>query len=257
MAPLAPRGQRGFSLVELMVALVAGLIVSAAALSFFFSSMVSNGKYVQSTRVTQELRNSLDLISRDLRRAGYDQNALGLLATATASPFSRICRTTGGSATCITFPGAGVGDCILYAYDGTANPGKLLVAGNYDVGEIRGIRRKVVNNANGVSVGVIEYAVNTATAKPSCADASANYTTFPATCNGTWCALSDPSKMDITTLGFTDLGAVTGAVQMHDIQVSLQGRTAGTTDTVRGVKGNVRIRTECYDATLTNCTAAP
>ncbi len=44
-----------------MVAMVAGMIVSAAVLMFFFSSMKSNGEYVQSTRLTQELRNTLDL----------------------------------------------------------------------------------------------------------------------------------------------------------------------------------------------------
>ena len=59
------------ALVELMVALVAGLIVSAAVTRFFISSMKSNGEYVQSTRLTQELRNILDLMSRDVRRAGY------------------------------------------------------------------------------------------------------------------------------------------------------------------------------------------
>ena len=48
--------------------------------------------YVRSTRLTQELRNSLDLVSRELRRAGYDENALRYIAMSASnnatSPFA-------------------------------------------------------------------------------------------------------------------------------------------------------------------------
>jgi prepilin-type N-terminal cleavage/methylation domain-containing protein len=76
----------GFSLIELMVALVAGLIVSSAVVAFMMSSFKSNAEYVQSTRLTQELRNSLDLVTRDVRRAGYNEKAMASLGTGTASP---------------------------------------------------------------------------------------------------------------------------------------------------------------------------
>ena len=39
--------QHGFSLVELMVALVAGLVVSTAVVAFTLSTMKSNGEYIQ------------------------------------------------------------------------------------------------------------------------------------------------------------------------------------------------------------------
>ena len=46
------KSNRGFSLIELMIALVAGLLVSGAAVLFLMSSMRSNGEYVQSVRLT-------------------------------------------------------------------------------------------------------------------------------------------------------------------------------------------------------------
>ena len=69
--PLTPRAfrsgrQAGFSLVEMMVALVAGMIVVAAVIAFMMSSFSSNAEYVRSTRLTQELRNTLDLATRDM-----------------------------------------------------------------------------------------------------------------------------------------------------------------------------------------------
>ena len=56
----------GFGLVELMVALAAGLLLSTAVIAFMLSSMRSNGQYVQSVRLSQELRNTLDFLTRDL-----------------------------------------------------------------------------------------------------------------------------------------------------------------------------------------------
>src|SRR4249919_3114095 len=85
---------RGFSLVELMVALAAGLIVSAAAVAFLFSSMKSNKAFVGVTRLTQELRNNMDFVNRELRRAGYDEDALLYISlppnSVSRSPFATI-----------------------------------------------------------------------------------------------------------------------------------------------------------------------
>lgn len=62
---------RGFTLIELMVSMAIGLIVIAAALSFF-SHHLRDSRAVQiELRLTQDLRSAADLISRDLRRAAY------------------------------------------------------------------------------------------------------------------------------------------------------------------------------------------
>ena len=55
---------RGFSLIELMIAVALGLIVSIAIVAFMMSSFRSNGQFVQATRLTQELRNTMDLMTR-------------------------------------------------------------------------------------------------------------------------------------------------------------------------------------------------
>ena len=247
--------QHGFSLIELMIALAAGLIVSVAAVAFLMSSFRSNADYVKSTKLTQELRSTLDLITRDLRRAGYDETAMGLVSTGTAtSRFTRMnmCNASNVCTTGATPPIT----CVIYAYDRAGGtPGTLDQAS----GEIHGIRRKQVTNAAGVSVGVVEYAVSTSTAKPACSGAGPDYSVFPVVCNTatTWCPLSDPAQLDITALTFADTGANTGGVILRDINVALQGRIAGSTEFTRGVRSNIRIRSECYDPTIANCSASP
>lgn len=244
---------KGFSLIELMVALAAGLIVLSAVVAFLMSSFKGNSDFVQSTRLTQELRNTMDLITRDLRRAGYDDNAMAYLATGGISPFSRI--MTCNAADVCTSGAAAPRTCIIYAYDRAAGtPGTIDVSG----GEVRGIRLKT-RSVNGRNVGVIEYAVSSGAIRPACAAAGPDYSVYPTTCNAatTWCPLSDGTKLDISTFTLTDTGANTGGVKLRDIGIVLQGRIAGTTDYVRGMKSSVRIRSDCYDTSLTNCILSP
>lgn len=236
-----PRRHGGFSLVELMMALVAGLIVSAAALAFFFSGMKSNGEYVRSTRLTQELRNSLSFLTRDLRRAGYNDNYMALLASNQPSNLSKIFIS---------------GECIVYAYDRSGGAGGTLDQGN---GEIRAIRRSLVNY-NNRSVGVIEFAVSTTTIHPACGAATATYSTFPPSCNATtgWCALSDPSILNITALTFTDsrVNAST-ELSLREIGVAITGQLANSPDFSRTVATTVRNRSDCYITGGFNCAATP
>jgi prepilin-type N-terminal cleavage/methylation domain-containing protein len=242
--------QGGFSLVELMVALVAGLIVSAALVAFTMSSFRSNGEYVLSTRLTQELRNSLDLVMRDLRRAGYDEGALGRMAHGTMSPFA---------------PMAVDGECVVYAYDRDSdNEGGPFVDGALDLanGEVRALRRVEVE-FNGADVGVIEYAVSTDGLKPACDGGTADYDQFPPQCNdaSNWCALSDPAILNITGFDLADnsetVGVAPTQVVLRDIGVTISGQLANSTEFTRSVKSSVRVRSDCFNETIAECNSIP
>lgn len=253
---------QGFSLIELMVAMVAGLIVSGAVLAFTLASMKSNSDYMLSTRLTQELRNTLDLVTRDLRRAGYDEDALKYLASGNATPFSRIrlCNDanacTAVNTTAVVPPTAPI-TCAIYAYDRAGGTDGVVDLSN---GEVRAVRLKQ-RMVHGRTVGVVEYAISSGTTQPACGDASPDYNTYPPTCNGTWCSLSDPAKLDITKLEITDGGMVVGTapaqVQLRDLTIDMAGRLAGSTEFTRTIKSDVRIRTDCFDTTISNCALAP
>ena len=62
---------KGFSLVELMIAMVIGLIVATIALLMYVAIIKANSTSIQSARLTQALQASLDVMERDIRRAGY------------------------------------------------------------------------------------------------------------------------------------------------------------------------------------------
>lgn len=79
---------RGFSLVELMVAMVAGLLLVAAASALFATILKANKTAMQVSRLNQELQAVTDMIARDIQRAGYDASAaVHTLVSGASSPF--------------------------------------------------------------------------------------------------------------------------------------------------------------------------
>jgi prepilin peptidase dependent protein B len=63
--------QRGVGLVELLVGLTVGLFIVAGGLSLLANFTGENRRLLLETRLAQDLRAASDLITRDLRRAGY------------------------------------------------------------------------------------------------------------------------------------------------------------------------------------------
>jgi len=66
--PLRP--DRGMSLVELMVGITVGLFIVAAATTLMANQLSDNRRLLVETQIQQDLRASMDIITRQLRRAG-------------------------------------------------------------------------------------------------------------------------------------------------------------------------------------------
>lgn len=76
------KAPRGFNVVELMVAMVAGLFLVAAVTSLFATILKANQTSMQVSRLNQELQSITDMIARDVQRTGYDQGATAFLGAA-------------------------------------------------------------------------------------------------------------------------------------------------------------------------------
>lgn len=79
------RSQRGLTLVELMVGIAIGLFVLAAGVLGTTSSLRGNRELLLEARLQQDLRAAMDLITRDVRRAGYWGNAIASIPTKTVA----------------------------------------------------------------------------------------------------------------------------------------------------------------------------
>lgn len=67
--------QNGFTLIELMVALILGLLVSAAALQIFYTSSVNNNRQKAGSQLQDNAVFGIESFSKHLRRANYGANS--------------------------------------------------------------------------------------------------------------------------------------------------------------------------------------
>jgi Tfp pilus assembly protein PilW len=265
------RRARGFGLVELMVSIVPGLVVSGAAVAFVLSTLDSNTEFVRTARLNQDLRSNMDYVNRELRRAGYDENALKYIALSATnnatSPFATMQ---------VVRPNAD-NSCVVYAYDskaaavsGVGGPGKIDAA----AGEVRALRR-MTRAVDGKLVGVMEVAQTSASAPVLDCDADGpNYDNYPATCNDAtgWCPLSDPKQIDVTRFRIVDASLWTpptvsaNGSKVRDLDLTMDGVLMGRDQIAREVQSSVRMRAECLrpvaasntpDTTGTLCDTAP
>jgi prepilin-type N-terminal cleavage/methylation domain-containing protein len=84
------RCQQGLSLVELMIGLAIGLIVTAGVVKAFAAQVTHTQQLLLEARVEQDLRSAVDLIVRDLRRAGYWGQAARPPDAAASNPYQAI-----------------------------------------------------------------------------------------------------------------------------------------------------------------------
>jgi len=81
--PVSP--DRGMSLVELMVGITVGLFVVAAATTLMANQLSDNRRLLLETQVQQDLRATMDIITRQIRRAGAVDILLAQTGLATAN----------------------------------------------------------------------------------------------------------------------------------------------------------------------------
>lgn len=80
---------RGFSLLETLVAMAAGSVVLATVLSLTVSQLVTSNTNLRLSRLNQELQGITDQISRDIQRAGFHPAASRALAQPNASTYTQ------------------------------------------------------------------------------------------------------------------------------------------------------------------------
>ena len=160
------------------------------------NSLGSASRIIQMSQLTDELRNTVSMMSRDVRRANYSTNSIYCYANSECGD------PTTGIAVQAADIDISVAACLVFGldrdWDGNAN--------NDGGGAFR---RDTVVNGHGITVGVME--MWTGTTVPSCADST------------NWVAITDPEFVDITNFTATMPGTFDGSVE----------EDGGTTVTVR------------------------
>ena len=127
-APRQRPAQRGLSLVELLVGVAIALFIAATGATLLAGNLRENRNLLLEARLMQDLRTATDVISRDLRRAGYWGAATDGVWTAAvaasgvaANPYVALA------------PGAAASDAVSFRYSRDAVENNL-VDGNEQFG---------------------------------------------------------------------------------------------------------------------------
>ncbi|HET6603969.1 MAG TPA: hypothetical protein VFG21_07105, partial [Xanthomonadaceae bacterium] len=173
------------------------------------------------------LRALMNLVARDVRRAGYDDLSLERVGTGTdgpadLSPHARM-QIVGGDSGCVAF-----------SYDRAGN-----TAGIREDSELRAFRRGTVSG-----IGVLQMRTGAGT---SC-DAGDG-----------WDTLSDPNAVDIRRFGVVlsavnaPIGPGSAPIRVRDLDLALEGNLLNAQDTVRAIQTRIRVRADCVREDLTEC----
>ena len=226
--------QKGFTLIEIMISLLLGLIVIGGALSIYISTVKGGADTGKSARLNYDLEAVMQFMVNDIRRAGYWGNAV-TGSNANLNPFTN--STT--SANIQVIPAS---SCILYTYDADAD-------GTPNNGEFYGFK------------------LDSGTVKTS----SANTVDDTGNCSKTdsrWIDILDSDKVEVTALTFSEansqcLNATTSiiypsacsvavtagnittgqiAVEIRQIDIILSGRVKNDTAVIKTLSGTVKVR---------------
>jgi len=100
--------QNGFSLIELMIAILIGLIVLAATITIYITAIKGSSDTMKSAQLNQDLGVAVTIITNDLRRAGFWSGAV-VGANSINNPFM-----VSGSTNLAVYD---ADSCIVYSYD--------------------------------------------------------------------------------------------------------------------------------------------
>jgi len=196
--------QAGVTLIEAMISLALSLIVTSAMVVLMANSMGTSTRIIHMSQLTDELRNAMSMMTRDVRRANYSANSIFCYGHSQ-------CGFAGGNALQVGDIQID-GECFTFTLDRSFN-------GDATDDAVGGFRRVVT-----AGTGVIEMWTGIAGTTPNCASGAGA---------ANWIELTDPNTVDITFFEVDDAGSITKEIaesktstfdsRQREIQISLEG----------------------------------
>ncbi len=169
--------QAGFSLMEALVAMSISLVVTASMVALMANSLGSTSRIVNMTKLTDDMRSTMQMLTRDVRRASYNANAM--LCYGNDDCYTDGSLTPAGDVA--ISPGE---DCFTFQLDRLNDGDSTNGAG--------GFRRQQTNAVP--AIGWLE--MWTGDAPPALAACHDD--------NDNWVPITNPDSMDITTFNVND-----------------------------------------------------
>lgn len=208
------RKQTGYTLIELMIGVLVGLIVVSGVSAAFLAVLRSSSNLVNSTALDTEVGSTLDIMVGEIRRAGYVSGAIS-----STNPY--VLQSIADISTPTVTP---ADSCLLYSYDVGEN-GPSLSTASLKGFKLNGTQILMRQSASAVS----------STASTSCSD-------------GSWGVLTS-DRVSVTDLTFDlsceaeDGGACTNSgVNIRWVDITLVAESGNDSDVRTTINERVKVQ---------------
>jgi type IV pilus assembly protein PilW len=215
--------QAGFTLMETMISLALSLVVTSAMVVLMGNSLGTSTRIIQMTQLTDELRNTMSMLTRDIRRANYSANAAYCYANSDCG--------LDGSANQFADIDVSDGSCVLFGLDRNWD-------GDAAADDAGGFRLVAAGGVGWIQMWVGDNA-------PDCAAAIDDQD---------WVAVTDPDFVDITEFVVDDGASFNGCVIgeggstitqfTRHIQVQLRGELVRDDTITRQIDDVIKVRND-------------
>jgi hypothetical protein len=210
--------QTGATLMEVLVAMSISLVVTAAMIAMMANSLGTTTRIIKMTKLTDDMRVALQMMTRDVRRSNY--NADSMLCYANDN-----CASDGAITSAGEINISANKDCFWFLTDREHD--------NYESDIAAGAFRRVEVDldGDGSSVGVLEMWTGSGTPPSTICD--------PDIQNDDWVEITNPDNMDISEFSVVDNEIGPGLSYTQVIQTDADGNPT-LSQTVRKMRMNIR-----------------
>lgn len=217
--------QTGASLMEVMVAMSISLVVTASMVALMANSLGSTVRIIKMTKLTDDMRVAMQMMTRDVRRSSYNANSMFCYA-------NEDCTADGAITAAADITINNSNDCFTFLMDRDHD-------GDSTEDDAGGFRRVTTGG-----VGVIE--MWTGNAAPNCASAAGS---------AGWVQITNPDNMDIfgfaidENLSYTQVVKDDGmgnvvSQKIRKIRMNVGGRLVMDNTIVRRVEDVISVRND-------------
>lgn len=215
----------GFTLMEVLVSVSISLVVTAAMIALMANSLGNTSRIVNMTKLTDDMRMTMQMLTRDVRRSSYNANAMYCYG-------NEDCGTDGSATLAGDISVSDSNDCFTFLLDRDHDGDST----NNDAG---GFRRVSTGG-----VGVIQMWIGGAT--PDC-DAEEDH--------DFWVEVTDSNSMDISgfavddDLSYTEVVFDDGAgkiitQRIRKLRFSVQGQLVADNNISRSIEDIITVRND-------------
>lgn len=245
--------QAGFTLIEILIASLLGLIIISATISVYASTIKGSTNTINSARLNHDLESVMALMVNDIRRAGYWGDAI-VGANSANNSFTAL-NPDNTVTSDIQIPTA---NCILYSYDADGD-------GVLDSGEYYGFQfmpdadsgNGVIKILSGAAADCSSAEWNTLTAEYDVNITAATFTMTYKCLDAS--AVPVPPAVSVSFNSTCALAVPAGTLPSHklvesrEVTIALTGQLVNDTTVTKTLTGTVKVRNDRICIQGTNC----